>query len=339
MLFPLLFPFLRLRFVPVLFAALTFSSCVTPPEVVSSQVLPNREVKLVGYIKRGKDYANAGRFELAEVEFRKALRIEKNLSSLHNDLGYALQAQDRQEEAAASFRRAIELDPKNLAARENLARILYLQDDLDGGIREYETLLGVYQGMTKAEIKTALGKDYSPADFAQLYRSLATTYYRAGQYDEALCYSEKTLTGPVNFTQVGQHARLMLSLGMSQRAAAYLHDVISVWQGGTPGKLFIDYGIALIDTGDRTLARESLSRAQSAKDIEEGDRRDIPLLLALAGAEDARASLGEEGAEDPEYCRRAEVDRFKYWPLKVIKEAQTLLKQWCHDQKQLVVSG
>src|SRR5690349_17055976 len=113
---PMLFP----RDLPPLFCAAilffvtTFCSCVTPPEIKSSQVLPNREVKLIGLIKRGKDYASAGRFELAEAEFRKALVLEKKLSGLHNDLGYALQAQDRQDEAAASFRKAIELDPKNL---------------------------------------------------------------------------------------------------------------------------------------------------------------------------------------------------------------------------------
>src|SRR5689334_11177497 len=141
---------LSLRFLcTLLVVSLALSSCVTPPEISSSQVLPNREVKLIGLIKRGKDYASGGRYELAEAEFRKALILEKNLSSLYNDLGYALQAQDRQDEAAACYRKAIELDPKNVIAHENLARLLYLQDDVEGGIREYETVLALYQGLTQ----------------------------------------------------------------------------------------------------------------------------------------------------------------------------------------------
>jgi len=328
-----------------LFAA----GCVTPPDVEESQVIPNRELQLLSSIKKGKDYAAAGRLDLAEIEFRKAARLDPKLSSIYNDLGYTLMAQDRNDEAAEAFQTAIRLEPKNVAARENYARLLYARGDVESSIKEYEDLLGIYYGLTAEEVRRVLGKEYTPGDVAGIYRALSVASYSAGRYDEAICYSQKALSAPMkDFSQVGQHARLLLSLGLAPQAAAYLHDVVVVWQDQTPGRIFIDYGLALLDTNDPTSAQESFTRAQTAKDIDEADRRDIRLLLAIAqsagaapkqngaAAEpDARASVDE----DPDFCRFEQVDRFHYWPSSVVGHAQDLLKTWCNDEKQSFVSG
>jgi tetratricopeptide (TPR) repeat protein len=56
----------------------------------------------------------------AEVWHRAAVNRQPDLDTLHNNLGYNLLLQDRAGEAAAEFRRAMELNPKSEIARNNL---------------------------------------------------------------------------------------------------------------------------------------------------------------------------------------------------------------------------
>jgi len=323
----------------------TLHACVTPPRIENAQVVPEQELEVVSYINKGKRYAGSGRLDLAEVEFRNALRLRPNLSSLHNDLGFTLQAQDRPEEAAEMFRRAVQLEPRNLNARENLARILYAQGDTENSIKEFETLLSIYYGLQPREIKAVLGHEYTPSEIALIHRSLALAYYRFGAFDESICQSTEAVKGPVgDFSQVGQHARLLLSLGRSQATANYLHDVIEVWQDQTPGRLFVDYALALMDINQKDLGRDALERSLKQKDLDEGDRRYVQLLIGINPPSGSRPSevLPEsiaENDEDGQFCKQVAVDPYGYWPVGVVTQAKSLLSRWCHDEKQSVVSG
>jgi len=71
-----------------------------------------------------------GHLEAAERQFR--LGLEMNTSRIGcNNLGIALMMQGKDEEAITYFRKAIDLDPEALSPRFNLARMLYLRDELD----------------------------------------------------------------------------------------------------------------------------------------------------------------------------------------------------------------
>jgi tetratricopeptide (TPR) repeat protein len=63
------------------------------------------------------------RFAQAEEALRRALTLE-NLSAARTYLGAALLEQDRPEEAAAQFRRVVELEPRSQQARDNLEAAL-----------------------------------------------------------------------------------------------------------------------------------------------------------------------------------------------------------------------
>lgn len=334
---------MRLRLF-LIFSILTLTACVTPPRIETAQVVPGAELEVVSMINKGKRYASSGRLDLAEVEFRKALLLRPKLSSLCNDLGFTLQAQDRPDEATAMFRRAVQLEPRNLAARENLARILYTQGDTEGAITEFQNLLSIYYGLQPREVKAVLGHEYTPVDISTIHRSLALAYYRSGAYDESICESSEAVKGPVgDFSQVGQHGRLLLSLGQSQKAAEYLRDVVTVWQQQTPGRIFVDFGLALIDVDKKDLAQEALTRSLDRKDLDEGDRRYVQLLLVLVGpnaqTQNKLPENLEENDEGGQFCKLIALDPYGYWPDSVVKQAKTLLSRWCHDEKQSVVSG
>jgi Flp pilus assembly protein TadD len=68
---------------------------------------------------------------LAVVELRQAAVLLPQASEIQNHLGLAYLAQGEEEPAREAFRRAIELDCDNQAARINLARITKEGGDAD----------------------------------------------------------------------------------------------------------------------------------------------------------------------------------------------------------------
>lgn len=60
-------------------------------------------------------------WQLAETNFREALRLEPNNWASMNNLGLALKGQGRHEEAIAAFENAAKLNPRSDLVRTNLS--------------------------------------------------------------------------------------------------------------------------------------------------------------------------------------------------------------------------
>jgi tetratricopeptide (TPR) repeat protein len=65
-----------------------------------------------------------GRLDEAVDEYRRALELDPSRSETHNNLGTALQAQGRVDQALTRYRRALELDAANASAHLNLGNLL-----------------------------------------------------------------------------------------------------------------------------------------------------------------------------------------------------------------------
>jgi len=61
---------------------------------------------------------------LAAAVYRNVIWIDARDSSAHQHLGWALERQGLRREAILSYRKALELDPKNSIARARLQRLL-----------------------------------------------------------------------------------------------------------------------------------------------------------------------------------------------------------------------
>lgn len=78
------------------------------------------------FYRRGIAYERAGRWELAEADFRQALELEPDQPDVLNYLGYSLVEMGMKlEEAEAMIRRAVELAPDNGFITDSLAWVLY----------------------------------------------------------------------------------------------------------------------------------------------------------------------------------------------------------------------
>ena len=85
----------------------------------------------------GVAIAAGGRFDEAIGNFRQAIQLNPNFSEAQNNLGHALAAEGRFDEAIENFRRAIQLDPNFSEALNNLGITLVARGRFDEAIENY----------------------------------------------------------------------------------------------------------------------------------------------------------------------------------------------------------
>jgi tetratricopeptide (TPR) repeat protein len=85
-------------------------------------------------------YWQLKQFDKAEQHYRIASRLNP-ATSAHYTFGLVMLDQKRYPEAAGAFRRALALNPRDNAGNTQLGRVLELQGDLKGAVRQYEIAL------------------------------------------------------------------------------------------------------------------------------------------------------------------------------------------------------
>jgi len=123
--------------------------------------------------KHGKAHNNIalaaidlGELELAEAHYRESLAIEPQ-AAIYNDLGFVLERQGLTEDAAAMYRKALELDPRSPSAHSNLGADLLRRG-------EYAEAEGHFRAALDAK----------PS--AQALAGLGRALWKQGRVDEAL---------------------------------------------------------------------------------------------------------------------------------------------------------
>ena len=87
----------------------------------------------------GREYFDRGQYPDAIREIEEALQLVPDFPDLHNLLGLALGMNGERERSAASFRRALELNPNYLEARMNLAIVYNELGRYDDALKEFAT--------------------------------------------------------------------------------------------------------------------------------------------------------------------------------------------------------
>jgi len=110
----------------------------------------------------------------AEVEFKRALELNPNLSNAHHWYGLFLSWENRDQEAVSHLRRAVELDPLNLQYNSNLGQILCNARQFDACIDQLNKTLEI------------------DANFAYAHSMLRVAYRDIGKYDLSLEHWRKS---------------------------------------------------------------------------------------------------------------------------------------------------
>ena len=161
-------------------------------------------------------------------------------AAMHLNLGTAHQAASRLEQAVASYRRALELDPACASAHSNLGNVLAAQGDLAGAVASYQAALRIQPDFPEALYNlgnsyVALGQpdraipSYREAlrlrpNSSETLNNLAHALQDAGQLDDAVAsYEAAVRLAPTSAT-------LLVNLGTALRALGRLDDAIARYQ-------------------------------------------------------------------------------------------------------------
>jgi len=111
----------------------------------------------------GMLYEGVGKLAAEEKALREALVYAGESDRIHNNLGHNLLLQKKAEEAAAEFKRALELNPQSVTSHNNLGVALARLGDLKGALEQFEFA----------------------ADTATAHNNLAVALFEIGNYEQS----------------------------------------------------------------------------------------------------------------------------------------------------------
>jgi len=152
----------------------------------------------------GQIYSNLNEPAKAEACYRLAVALKPD-SSLYDNLGNALRAQNKFKEARDSYRRALELNPGYASAHRNMGDLLHIQGKYVDAITSYRQAIALQP------------------DLAQAVANLGTTLQTQGKFAEAIDYFRKALAIEPN--NPATHGNLLYALSIQDIPAHYLKEV------------------------------------------------------------------------------------------------------------------
>ena len=178
------------------------------PESVWNYVLSTTGESLFARNNLGNALAARGRFEEAIEQFQRALRIDPNDADATYNLGNALAQQGSFEEAAKQLQNALQINPGNAMAAYDLGNVRARQGRFDEAIGDFELALRIDPGLAKA------------------HYNLGSLLGKQGKLNEAVEQYQKAL-------QVDAHyVRAYYGLGMALTTQGQLDRAIDSFQAG-----------------------------------------------------------------------------------------------------------
>jgi tetratricopeptide (TPR) repeat protein len=177
--------------------------------------------------------------------YKYMLKLSPDTVPLHNDLGVALLAQGKLDEAISHYRQALQYKPDHVKAHTNLGIALSKQGKFDKAISHYRRTLQLKPGHVKAHnnLGNALSSQgkldeaishyrqalqYKP-DHVKAHNNLGVALSKQGKFDEAISHYRQTLELSPNF--VGAHVNLgniLISQGKLDEAISYYRRALQL---------------------------------------------------------------------------------------------------------------
>jgi protein O-mannosyl-transferase len=204
------------------------------PEKLWNHVLSTTGESLFARNNLGNALAAEGRFDEAVDQFQRALRIDPNDSDAVYNLGNALARQGNFEAAGKQLQYALQVNPRNAMAAYDLGNVRVRQGRFDEAMNQFERALKTDPGLTRAHynignLLTQQGKlDEAIAHFRQVML-LAPEDGRA-PYHLGQIFSRQG-----KFDEAIRHYRLALRIDPSNLKARYYLAVALAEQGDFEG--------------------------------------------------------------------------------------------------------
>jgi Flp pilus assembly protein TadD len=209
----------------------------------------------------GLMHMREGRIDLALEEFKKAAKADPKNPYFQKGLGQAYAAKRKWNDAAAAFRKALELNPYYVDVKNDLGMALILSGDREGG---------------KKEFLAAFGDATNPTPEISA-RNLGQVYYEEKNYAEAASWFRTSLAR--NKAYGDAHLGLADSLAASGRGEeAVLQLESGVKEAPEDPDLLVALGQSYLKAGRFTEARARLEDAVRKDPTGAAGRRAANLL-------------------------------------------------------------
>ncbi len=166
---------------------------------------------LLAHNNLGIALAARGRIDEAMAHYQKALEIKPDYAEAHNNLGVALAGRGRIDEAIAHYRKALEIKPDYAEAHNNLGVALAGRGRIDEAMAHYQKAL---------EIKP---------DYAEAHNNLGIALAGRGRIDEAIAHYRKALEIKPDYAEA--HYNLGIALagrGRIDEAMAHYQKALEI---------------------------------------------------------------------------------------------------------------
>ena len=151
------------------------------------------------------------RLDQAVTQYQKCLEINPNDDAAHSNLGLALREQGHVAEAIDHYRKALEINPDLVTAHHNLGLALHSQGNFAEAIRHYRRAIEINPG------------------FARTHFDLARALVNLGQIEEAAFECSRTLELNPDFLEVySTVARILAGRGQMDDAIGLLHTALKI---------------------------------------------------------------------------------------------------------------
>jgi Flp pilus assembly protein TadD len=143
--------------------------------------------------------------------FSRALAVGGGSSSMHNNLGLALQLEGSVDEAIDHYHQALELDPNYAKAHNNLGNTLVLKGNPNEAISHYRLAL-----------------EANP-DFAEAHYNLGNMLQSQGEYEEAISHLRRALQIKPDYAKAHNNlANILLSQGNIDGAIEHYRQALKI---------------------------------------------------------------------------------------------------------------
>jgi protein O-GlcNAc transferase len=217
-----------------------------------------------------------GRHDMAVDLIGRAIAQNGQVPAFHNNLGNALKAQGKLQEAASSYTAALSHDPNHVGALFNLGLVLQMQHKLEAAAASYRRALSLkpdyaeahgnlgntLQAQSKLEEAVACygrALKYRP-NYAEVHSNLGNVLMAQGKYAEAAASHGRALTHKADYAEAHNNLGLvLLEQGNVDAAVASYRRALT--HRPTYVEAHNNLGNALREQGQRAEAAASYQRA------------------------------------------------------------------------------
>ncbi len=162
------------------------------------------------YFNIANEYIGLGLMDKAREEIEKVLKVDPNYSEAYERLGYIASLEKNKDEAIRYYKKAIEVDPKNVHAYQLLS-LEYIQSGETEKAKEY---------LLKAE-------SFSPDMY--VLSNLGNIYFSEGDLDKAEAYLKRAVEVSVDYhTPYVTLGKIALKREKNEKAKGYFLQAIKI---------------------------------------------------------------------------------------------------------------